>query len=414
MNTAYGRLLARLQSVRTLGVSFGLDRVRLALERLGWPERRFRAVQIAGTNGKGSTAAFLESILRAAGLQTGLFTSPHLCRFSERIRVDGREVDGERLGQLYRAVAATGVPLTYFEISAVLAFLAFAEAGVDVAVLETGLGGRLDATTASHPLACAITGIALDHQDLLGNTIREIAHEKACIARPGVPLFLGPLAAEALAEVECVARETGAPLRRLGVDFAEVDFPLALAGAHQASNAALAVALANDVASSVGRVLPSDVVRRGLGDTRWPGRLERVAADVLLDCAHNAEGAAALAAALPAASRRALVVSIVQGKDAATMLAALGPHFDLVVATRSPSERSLAPEALAALVPRAGTRMAEVVTDPGLALARAREFVAGAPGGLVVVAGSIFLVGAVRARLLDEPVDPIAGSDPMP
>jgi dihydrofolate synthase/folylpolyglutamate synthase len=414
MNTAYGRLLAHLQSVRSLGVSFGLDRVRLALERLDWPERRFRAVQIAGTNGKGSTAAFLESILRSAGLRTGLFTSPHLCRFSERIRVDGREVEGERLGQLDEAVVATGVPLTYFEISAVLAFLAFAEAGVDLAVLETGLGGRLDATTASHPLACAITSIALDHQDLLGDTIREIAHEKACIARPGVPLFLGRLGPEALAEVERVAGEMGAPLRRLDVDFAASPFPLALAGAHQASNAALAVALAHEVASNMGRVLQPEVVGRGLAETRWPGRLERVTTDVLLDCAHNAEGAVALAAALPAASRRALVVSIVQGKDAATMLAALCPHFDLVVATRSPSERSVAPEALAAQVPRDGKPAVEVVADPDLALARAREFVAGAPDGLAVVAGSIFLVGSVRARLLNEPIDPISGSDPMP
>ena len=403
-----------MQSVRTLGVSFGLDRVRLALERLGWPERRFRAVQIAGTNGKGSTAAFLDSILRVAGLHTGLFTSPHLCRFSERIRVDGREVEGERLGQLDESVAATGVPLTYFEISAVLAFLAFAEAEVDLAVLETGLGGRLDATTASRPLACAITSIAFDHQDLLGNTLQEIAHEKACIARPGVPLFLGPLPSEAMAEVERVAREAGSPLRRLGVDFVVPDFPLALAGAHQASNAALAVALANEVASSMGRELQPEVVKRGLAETRWPGRLERVATDVLLDCAHNAEGAAALAAALPAAPRRALVVSIVQGKDVAAMLAALCPHFDFVVATRSPSERSLSPEDLAALVPRDGGRRVEVAADPGLAVARARALMAGAPNGLVVVAGSIFLVGAVRARLLNEPMDAIAGSDPMP
>ena len=414
MNTAYGKLLARLQSARTLGVSFGLDRVRLALERLGWPERRFRAVQIAGTNGKGSTAAFLESILRFAGLRTGLFTSPHLCRFSERIRVDGREVEGERLGNFDEAVAATGVPLTYFEISAVLAFLAFAEANVDLAVLETGLGGRLDATTASHPLACAITSIALDHQDLLGKTIREIAHEKACIARTGVPLFLGPLPAEALAEVAQVAHKTGAPLRRLGVDFIAPDFPLALAGAHQASNAALAVALAQEVASNMGFVLQRDVVKHGLAETRWPGRFERMAADILVDCAHNAEGAAALAAALPATSRCALVVSIVQGKDAAAMLAALCPHFDFVVATRSPSERSLPPEELAALVPRDRGRRVEVVVDPGLALARARALVAGAPNGLVVVAGSIFLVGAVRARLLNAPVDAIVGSDPMP
>ena len=414
MNTAYSKLLARLQSVRTLGVSFGLDRVRLALERLGWPERRFRAVQIAGTNGKGSTAAFLESILRAAGLRTGLFTSPHLCRFSERIRIDGREIEGERLGQLDEAVAATGVPLTYFEISAVLAFRAFAEAGVDLAVLETGLGGRLDAATASHPLACAITSIALDHQDLLGQTIREIAYEKACIARPGVPLFLGPVPAEAQVEIERVAQKTGAPLRRIGVDFVAPEFPLALAGPHQAANAALAVALAQEAASHMGLALSQDAIKCGLFETRWPGRLERVASDVLLDCAHNAEGAAALAAAMPAASRRALVVSIVQGKDAAAMLTALCPHFDCVIATRSPSERSLAPEALAAMVPRDGGRQVEVVADPRLALARARTLVGGQPNGLVVVAGSIFLVGALRAHLLNEPVDAIAGSDPMP
>ena len=323
-----------------------------------------------------------------------------------------REIEGECLGQLDQAVAATGVPLTYFEISAVLAFLAFAEAKVELAVLETGLGGRLDAATASHPLACAITSIAFDHQDLLGKTMREIAYEKACIARPGVPLFLGPLAAEALVEVERVAHEIGSPLRRFGVDFAEPTFPLGLAGAHQAANAALAVALAREVASNLGRVLQPEVVKRGLAETRWPGRLERVTTDVLLDCAHNAEGAEALAAALPAASHRALLVSIVQGKDAAAMLAALAPHFDIVVATRSPSERSLAPETLAALVPPGGKPLVEVVADPGLALARARALVA--PDGLVVVAGSIFLVGAVRARLLNEPVDAIAGSDPMP
>jgi dihydrofolate synthase / folylpolyglutamate synthase len=414
MNTAYGKLLARLQSVRSLGVSFGLDRVRLALERLGSPERRFRAIQIAGTNGKGSTAAFVESILRTAGLRTGLFTSPHLCRFSERIRVDGREVAGERLAELDEAVAATGVPLTYFEISAVLAFRAFAEAGVDVAVLETGLGGRLDATTASHPLACAITSIALDHQDLLGETIREIAHEKACIARPGVPLFLGPLPAQAMHEVERVAAEMGAPIRQMGADFAIPDYPLGLAGAHQASNAALAVALANQVMSHMGRALLPEVVKRGLAETRWPGRLERVAEDVLLDCAHNAEGAGKLAAALPAASRRALVVSIVQGKDAAAMLATLCPHFDFILATRSPSERSIHPEALAALVPADTRATVEFAADPALALLRARSLVSEPPKGLVVVAGSIFLIGSVRAELLHERVDAIPISDPMP
>lgn len=414
MDTAYARLLARLQGVRSLGVSFGLDRIRLALQRLGEPQAKFQAVQIAGTNGKGSTAAFLESILRASGLRTGLFTSPHLCRFSERIRIDGREVEGAHLAQLDQAVAATGVPLTYFEISAALAFLAFAETGIDVAVLETGLGGRLDATTASQPMACAITSIALDHQDMLGQTLVEISHEKACIARPGVPLFLGALPAVATGEILRVAEACGAPVRRLDVDFEPPAFPLSLAGPHQASNAALAVALAEEVASHRGCRLAPEAVREGLARTHWPGRMERLAEDVLLDCAHNAEGAEKLASALPEAPCRALVVSIVHGKDAAAMLATLCPHFDHILITRSPSERSCAPEALAALLPQDHKAKLELVPEPHQAVSRARSLVAGPPRGLAVIAGSIFLIGAVRAHLLHEPVDPIPGSDPMP
>src|SRR4051794_32552866 len=171
MGAPYVRLLERLEVARHLGVSFGLERVAEALAAMGSPERAYTCVHIAGTNGKGSTAAMTESLLRAAGVRTGLFTSPHLARFTERIRVDGREVDGERLAALDARIVATGVPLTYFEISAVLAFLAFAEAGIEVAVLETGLGGRLDATNVCAPVATAITSIAFDHMDLLGDTL---------------------------------------------------------------------------------------------------------------------------------------------------------------------------------------------------------------------------------------------------
>src|SRR4051812_49350935 len=167
MPADYPGLLARLDGLRTLGVDLGLDRVRRALSALGSPERRLPAVQIAGTNGKGSTAALTEAVLRAAGLRTGLYTSPHLARFTERVRVAGEEVDGDRLAALDARVEATGVPLTYFEIATALAFLAFAEAGVEVAVLETGLGGRLDAVSACEPVATAVTTIALDHTDYL-------------------------------------------------------------------------------------------------------------------------------------------------------------------------------------------------------------------------------------------------------
>ena len=407
----YRRLLARLEVARTLGVEFGLDRIRAALAKLGSPERAFVTVQVAGTNGKGSTSAMTESILRAAGVRTGLFTSPHLSRFTERIRIDGREVDGDRLAALDEAIVATGVPLTYFEISAVLAFRAMAEAGVEVGVLETGLGGRLDAVTAASPVATAITSIGLDHTDLLGETIVAIAREKAGIAKRGVPLLLGPLPPDADGEIARVAAAVGAPVRRFGADFFAPPTPPALAGAHQQSNAAIAVALAELAAVARGQVLAPSDVARGLAEVQWPGRLEWLAPDLLADCAHNQQGAEALAAALPPGRPAALVVSVVRGKDAAAMLATLAPHFALVVATRSHNPRALPPAELAALIrhPRL-----QIVDDPAAALALARGFAAEQPRGYVVVAGSIFLIGELRARVLGEAVDPIAGGDPLP
>jgi dihydrofolate synthase/folylpolyglutamate synthase len=370
-----------------------------------------------------------ESILRAAGLRTGLFTSPHLARFTERIRVDGREIDGDVLAALDARVSRTGIPLTYFEISAVLGFLAMAEAGVEAAVLETGLGGRLDAVTACEPVATAITSIALDHTDLLGPTLVDIAREKAGIAKPRVPLFLGPVPRQAEREIRRVAAVSGAPVRVLGRDFALPEGPLGLSGGHQRANAALAVALAEAIAASAGRPLSPEAIADGLARVRWPGRLERLAPDLLLDCAHNAEGARALAASLPAERPRALVVSIVRGKEAGEVLGALVPLFDAVFVTRSRNERALPPEALAPIASGAAARELPVVVvpDPLAALAAARAFLvagsasdrsdgagAGAKPGLVVVAGSIFLVGEVRARLLGELVDPGLAGDPLP
>jgi len=413
---AYRGFLARLAEVRGQGVSLGLDRIRLVLERLGSPERRVPAVHIAGTNGKGSCAAICDSILRRAGFRTGLFTSPHLTRFTERIRIDGVEIDGDRLAALDQAVVATRVPLTFFEVSTVLAFLAFAEAGVDVAVFETGLGGRLDATTACQPLACGITSIALDHEAILGHTLAQIAYEKACIAKPSVPLLLGPLSPEADNTIAEVARRVGAKVRRPGSDYPPAPAPPALAGAHQLANAALAVALCREAAQALGRRLDDAAVLAGLADVRWPGRLERITGDVLLDCAHNVEGAQALAAALPPAGRRVLVTSIVRDKNAAAMLALLAPEFDRVVVTRSPSERAAEPAQLAGLVgqTRAGNRDVRCVEDPRVALAEARAYAMEAPDGLVVVAGSIFLVGALRDQIAGVSQRTADVSDPLP
>ena len=409
----YADLLARLGDVRALGVDLGLDRVRLALARLGDPQTRFAAVQIAGTNGKGSTAAMTEAVLREAGLRTGLYSSPHLARFTERIRVDGREADGGRLAALDRLVVATEVPLTYFEIATVLAFLAMAEAGVEIAVLETGLGGRLDAVTTCVPCATAITSIGLDHTEYLGDTLASIAREKAGILKPDVPCFVGRLPPEADDEIARAADAAGAPLFHFGRDFGPPPFPTALSGAHQKENAALAAQLARAAGRHLGRPIADRALARGLDGVRWPGRCERVGDDLLFDCAHNVDGARALAATLPALApgrRLALVVSIVGDKDADAMLAALAPVAAAVVATRSDNPRALAPEGLAETARR---HVADTVAcdDPAAALDEARR--RAGPGGLVVVCGSMFLVGMLRARALGEPVDPLPTSDPV-
>jgi dihydrofolate synthase/folylpolyglutamate synthase len=356
--------------------------------------------------------------LRAAGWKTGLFTSPHLSRFTERIRVGDVEAEGDRLAALDLRIVATGVPLTYFEVSTVLAFLLMAEEGVDLAVLETGLGGRLDAVTTCRPVATAVTSIAFDHMDYLGPDLRSIACEKAGIIKPGVPHFIGRLPAEADDEMQKAAAQVGAPLRRLGVDFFPATEPVGLAGPHQRDNAGIARALALAAGAALGRPIAETAPMTGLGAARWPGRLERIADDVLLDCAHNPEGAAALAAALPALAggrRLALVVSVVKDKDVAGVLAPLAGAFDLIVATASRNPRALPAAALAAALPVSATVPGPpslVIADARAALGEARQRM-GAVGGLVVVAGSIFLVGEVRAALCGETSDPTPLSDPV-
>ena len=363
--------------MRTLGVELGLDRVRLALARLGDPQKRFAAVQIAGTNGKGSTAAMTEAVLREAGLRTGLYTSPHLARFTERIRIAGAEVDGDRLAALDRLVVATGVPLTYFEVATALAFLAMAEAGVEVAVLETGLGGRLDAVTTCEPWPPRSPPSGSITPSYLGDTLPAIAREKAGIVKPGVPCFVGRLPPEADAEV--AARGRGR--RRAAAPAGPRTSPgrrsrSALAGAHQQRQRRARgrswrgrPRAASAGRSTIGRW------RARLAGVRWPGRCERVGDDLLFDCAHNADGARALAAAVAALApgrRVVLLVSIVDDKDPEAMLAALAPVAAAVVATRSDNPRALPPAALAATAGR-------LVTDAAAVRRRRRRARRGAP-----------------------------------
>jgi dihydrofolate synthase/folylpolyglutamate synthase len=397
-------VLERLYGLAPRGAQLGLERVRAASASFGHPDRRFSSLHVAGTNGKGSISAMTAAMALAGGVRVGLYTSPHLCRFAERIQIDGRPVADDALIPALEEVLDRCPELTFFETATVAAFQLFARFAVDLAVVEVGLGGRLDATNVlESPRATAIASISFDHVDRLGSTLTSIAREKAGIAKPGVPLFVGPLAREALAEVEAIALGVGAPVKRTDRDPELASFveqhPPALEGAHQRDNARIAVALGREAG------LSDRAIAEGLARVEWRGRLETIrtpSGDFLLDAAHNADGAAALAAALRARrvapSHVALVFGSMADKDYPAMLEALAPLASHRV--------YVAPEGRRAADPGAMTSIAsgDVATSPEHALELGRKAVGAA--GLVVVTGSIFLVGAVRARLLGLPRDP--------
>jgi dihydrofolate synthase/folylpolyglutamate synthase len=441
----------------TLDYLFGLERFGMVLDLavarhllalLGNPERRLAAVHVAGTNGKGSTAAFLESLLSAGGHRVGLYTSPHLVRFTERIRVDRREI-GEAevvglVGELRALLEAHPVPAaaggrspTFFEFTTVLAFAYFARIGVDYAVVEVGLGGRLDATNALVPRVTAITNVDVDHAELLGGTLEAIASEKLGIVKRGVPLVtterrasLLPRFVAACAAAEApllvlgegagggalgdrppwVARRTDGTLGYRGLRLALEGVRLGLPGAHQADNAGLALLAAECLGEGA---LPADGARTlaALAAARWPGRLEQVSdrPRVVLDGAHNAAGARALARALREEfryDRLILVASIMADKDVEAMMGTLAPLASLVVATRAPVPRAADPVRIAAAARRATPPPARVVVaaDIGAALEAARA--EASRDDLVLVAGSLYAVGEARARLLPAPGGP--------
>jgi dihydrofolate synthase/folylpolyglutamate synthase len=387
-------VLTRQYARIPLGMRLGLEPMREACARTGHPERALRVVHVAGTNGKGSVCAMVEAMARAAGMKTGLYTSPHLCRFAERIRLGGEPVTDEALAAVLGRALDDGPDLSFFETATLAAFLAFREAQVALAVVEVGLGGRLDATNViPTPAAAAITRIALDHTDRLGSTLPEIAREKAGIAKPGLDLLLGPMPDEVRAAIDEVAHAAGATTSMVTDAAADVD--LALAGEHQRANAAIASELARRVG------VPAAAIATGLETVRWPGRLERIG-DVLLDGAHNPDGARALAAYVQglgvAPERTSLVFGALADKDWPAMLDVLAPLASrrVYVAPESAARSAVDPAAMAAQ--RAG-RIAASMED---ALRLARE---GSPD-LVVVCGSLSLVGHARALLLGLPRDP--------
>ena len=395
-------------------MKFGLANIARLCAALGNPEQAFPSVIVAGTNGKGSVTAMVDTALRAAGRRSARYTSPHLQRLEERFVIAGAEVApavldraATRIQQAAESLVASGelaaLP-TFFECTTAMAFDLFREAAVEIAVLEVGLGGRLDSTNIVSPMAAAIVSIDFDHEEQLGRTLASIAAEKAGVIKPGIPVVCGPLPAEALAVVADVCAAQGATLIRTDTDTAlaarVASLHVALPGEHQKANAAVALALLDAINRDLTRGVRVDdeAMRAGVSTATWPGRLETFETShgpVLLDAAHNPAGARALASYLHAVAPGGvtLVFGVMRDKAAAEMLAALAPAAASIVCTTPPNPRALPAAELAALARGMGLR-AEAVSEPSEAIARAS-----AEGRLVVVAGSIFLIGPVRERL---------------
>lgn len=417
--------LERLFALHTFGIKPGLDTERELLARLANPQDRFAVIHIAGTNGKGSVSAMLDAVLRTAGYRVGLYTSPHLVRFNERIRVGGTSITDEELAELLDVMepqaqavtAATGREATFFEFTTALAFEHFRRKNVQLAVVETGMGGRLDATNVVTPLIAVITRIGLEHTEYLGATIEAIAGEKAGIIKAGRPVVCGATPAEARDVIRAVAEERGAlwvdatetaVVRRVSQSLAGQKLALgtgtrdygtvtmAFLGKHQIENCATALA-ALETIHDAGVPLSEEAVRQGLAAARWPARLQVLSESppVLLDGAHNPDGARVLAVALRELFGKrpvGLVWGMCGDKDALGFAKALGGRVKRCWAVPLRSERGVDPAKLA-LLARGEGWVAETRLLPE-ALDQARAWAAEEGGG-VCIAGSLFLAGEV-------------------
>ncbi|HET92211.1 MAG TPA: bifunctional folylpolyglutamate synthase/dihydrofolate synthase [Chloroflexi bacterium] len=417
-----------------------LSRVERLLARLGDPHTRFPAIHIAGTKGKGSSAALCESCLRAAGYRTGFYTSPHLHTFRERIQVAGRKISQDEVVALVdelRPLMEQVPGVTTFEAITVIGLLCFARAEVDIAVVEVGLGGRLDATNVLQPEVSVITSLSLDHTYLLGDTLAEIAREKAGIIKPGVPVVSAPQRAEAIRVVEDISKRRQAPLLEVGRDWdyrpgladlegqvftvqriadggSDLDgaYWIPLLGRHQLENAANAIA-ALDVLHRRGFQISAGAVREGLRTVRWPGRLEILSRNplVVVDCAHNSYSAQVLREALAEwfpGRQWVLLFGASADKDIAGILEALLPISEYVIVTRSDHPRAATPIELADVVASGGGG-AEVCVNVRKSLRRGLAMMD--PGSGLLATGSIFLVADVREEWAFRTGAPVPDND---
>jgi len=409
---------------------FDLRRIEALLLRLNNPQEAAKSIHIAGTKGKGSTVAMIASILTQAGYRTGLYTSPHLLDFTERIQIDGRPIAREDFAGLVaklkpeveamNALSAFG-ELTTFEILTALAFTYFREREVDYQVLETGLGGRLDATNVVKPEVCAITSISFDHTDVLGDTLSQIAREKAGIIKPGSTVVCAPQSPEAMEVIVSICQERGVRVVRIGSDvtwrrktfssegqtfqlkglLGEYEFNLPLLGEHQLENAATAVA-ASEILVERGAKISPESMAKGLAQVRWPGRLQILQRKpwVIVDGAHNADSARRLVKALKGYfkyDRAFLIFGASSDKDIAGMVSELALFPDSVIVTRSRHPRAVAPDRLVGEFSKCGDvpQVAENISAAvELALAGAK------PADLICATGSLFVVAEVMEYML--------------
>jgi dihydrofolate synthase/folylpolyglutamate synthase len=432
LDRSYNGTIEYLYGLQKHGIKFGLENSVALMAALGDPHRSFRSVHVAGTNGKGSTSAYIASMLRAAGLRVGLYTSPHLISFTERIQINNEPVSEQRVVELAQRVRdawerlsagrGSAIDPTFFEVTTAMAFLHFAEEQIDIAVIETGMGGRLDATNVVTPLMSVITTIDIEHKEFLGDTLAKIAAEKAGIIKQRVPIVTGLLKAEAFGVIERTAAATDAPLFPLGkrffvgnvieedgvrFDFRGASFypelHVRMLGRHQAENAGLAVAAIEHLRDA-GIDVNETAVRKGLAETAWPGRLEMVSRrpDILLDGAHNPASAEVLAAALRTLSNRyrsvMLVIGVLADKDIAGVIRPLVRAATTVIATAARYNRALGAQQLAEELRKHHAHVSSAETvEEALRTAVGRA----APDDLIVVAGSLFVVGEARALFVN-------------
>jgi len=413
----YQRAIDHLFGLQQFGVKLGLDNIRLLLDRLGHPERQYGVVHIGGTNGKGSTAAALAEILIQAGIPVGLYTSPHLHSFTERIQVNGQAIDQKDVARLTLEIRTLGkeIPATFFEFTTAMALEYFREQKVEIAVAEVGMGGRLDATNAVDPWICVISSICLDHAEHLGRDLSAVAREKAGILKPTVPVVCAGQEPEVSAVLEERAKTLDSPLYRFGEDFSVstdasgfayhgLDGNLAnlrpgLAGVHQWENLSLALCAA-ELLTRRGMSIPETALRKGIAKVRWPGRLEWWPGRVLLDGAHNGGGAKCLGAYLETLKPAKVhwVIGMKGDKNIVEILAPLAPFVRNLYCTEPPVETPHPAKKIAEEAERMGLT-ALVCPDPQEAYRRAVGDRRGRD--VVLVAGSLFLVSVLRSHLLD-------------